>query len=81
MNMKKKSLPIEIAVQFIPMEEDRDSLKAFKEYICNKYRVKSVDDVPLTSYEYADMMQMYEAGWQAREQKLVDELCDSVKRR
>lgn len=78
--MKKKSLPMKIAVQFIPIEEDRDSLKAFKKYICSKYRVKSVDDVPLTMHEYADMMQIYEAGWQAREQKLVDELCDSVKR-
>lgn len=61
-------------IEVIPLDEDRESLKEFKKYICNKYRVENVDDSPLSIKEYADLMEVYEAGWRAREQKIVDNL-------
>lgn len=54
--------------------EERESLKKFKEYICNRYRVKNVNDTPISIEEYAELMTIYEAGWDAREQLLVDKL-------
>lgn len=45
---------------------DRPSLKAFKKYICNKYRVENVDDVPITIQEYAEQLIIFESGWGAR---------------
>ena len=51
---------------------DRPSLKAFKEYMCNKYRVQSVNDIPISINEYADMMDLFERGWAAREQAFID---------
>lgn len=65
---------MEFKIEVISLNEDRESLKEFKKYICNKYRVKNVDDTPLSIKEYAEFITIYEAGWQAREQKWIDEL-------
>lgn len=54
--------------------EDRPSLKAFKKYICNKYQVKNVDDSPLSIKEYAAQMELFESGWYAKEQTILDKL-------
>lgn len=56
----------------VEIAEDRPSLKAFKEYMCNKYRVKSVDEIDMTVNEYADFMDVFEAGWGAKEKMLLD---------
>ena len=57
-----------------PITEDRPSLKAYKEYMCNKYRVKSVNDIKISIQEYADKMDIFEAGWQAKESQLLERL-------
>ena len=57
-----------------PITEDRPSLKAFKEYMCNHYRVQSVDDIKITVQEYAELMTVFEAGWGAKEQMLLDRI-------
>lgn len=51
------------SVEVVSVGQDRPSLKAFKDFICNKYRVKSVNDLPMSINEYADLMQVFEAGW------------------
>lgn len=56
---------------------DRPSMKAFRKYICNKYRVENVDDVPITIDEYVEQMTIFESGWGAREQALLDKLLGS----
>ena len=57
-----------------PVTEDRPSLKAFKEYMCNHYRVQSVNDINITVQEYAELMTVFEAGWSAKEQMLLDRI-------
>lgn len=53
---------------------ERPSLTAFKEWMCNRYRVKSVDDIPISVNEYAEKMTIFEAGWSAREHELLDRM-------
>ena len=55
-----------------PITEDRPSLKAYKEYMCNKYRVKSVNDIKISVQEYADKMDIFEAGYSAKEMQLLN---------
>lgn len=62
-----------------PITEDRPSLKAFKEYMCNHYRVKSVNDIEMTIQEYAELMTVFEAGWSAKEQMLLDKILGGKK--
>ena len=57
-----------------PVTEDRPSLKAFKDYMCNHYRVQSVNDINITVQEYAELMTVFEAGWSAKEQMLLDRI-------
>ena len=57
-----------------PVTEDRPSLKAFKDYMCNHYRVQSVGDINITVQEYAELMTVFEAGWSAKEQMLLDRI-------
>ena len=54
-------------IEVVPMESERPSLKAFKAYICARYRVENVNDLPLTVNEYANLMSIFEADWGARE--------------
>lgn len=68
-NEQLKSYELEIIIE---VAEDRPSLKAFKEYMCNKYHVKSVDEIDMTVNEYADFMDVFEAGWGAKEKMLID---------
>ena len=60
----------------IKVEEERPSLKAFKTYMCNKYRVKNVNDIPISINEYADLMQVFEAGYRAKEQEIFDKVVE-----
>ncbi len=60
-----------------PITEDRPSLKAFKDYMCNHYRVQSVNDINITVQEYAELMKVFEAGWCAKEQMLLDRVLRS----
>lgn len=57
-----------------PITEDRPSLKAFKKYMCNKYRVENVNEIKITIQEYAEQMDIFESGWYAKEQMLIDRL-------
>ena len=61
-----------ITLEVIPMEVDRPSLKAFKNYMCNKYEVKNVDDIDMPIKEYADLMEIFEAGYVAKEKEIID---------
>lgn len=63
-------------VEVIHVSQDRPSLKAFKDFICNKYRVKSVNDLPMSVNEYADLMQVFEAGWSAREHEIINRMLE-----
>ena len=65
-------------VVLVPLAEERESLKEFKKYICGHYRVESVNDLPLSTNQYADFMQMYEAGWGMREQKFIDKMLEKA---
>lgn len=65
-----------LSVEVIPVSQDRPSLKAFKDFICNKYRVKSVNDLSMSINEYADLMQVFEAGWSAREQEFINRMLE-----
>ena len=62
----------------ITVETERPSLKAFKEYMCNRYRVKTVNDLPMSVNEYADFMQAFEAGWSAKEKEMLDKMLERV---
>lgn len=53
---------------------DRPSLKAFKNYMCNKYKVKNVDYIDMPIKEYADLMEVFEAGYAAKEKEIIDRL-------
>ena len=66
-------------IEVIPVGQDRPSLKAFKDFICNKYRVKSVNDLPMSINEYADLMQVFEAGWSARESEILNKMLGESK--
>lgn len=70
-----------LSIKVIPVEEERPSLKAFKAYLCNKYRVKNVNDIPISINEYADLMQVFEAGYQAKEQEIVDKVIEKCTER
>jgi hypothetical protein len=61
-----------LTLEVIPMEVDRPSLKAFKNYMCNKYEVKNVDDIDMPIKEYADLMEIFEAGYAAKEKEIID---------
>ena len=54
-----------LTLEVILMEVDRPSLKAFKNYMCNKYEVKNVGDIDMSIKEYADLMEVFEAGYAA----------------
>lgn len=56
------------------MKLDRPSLKAFKNYMCNKYEAKNVDDIDMPIKEYADLMEVFEAGYAAKEKEIIDRL-------
>lgn len=59
-------------IEVVPMESERPSLKAFKTYICARYRVESVNDLPMSTSEYGNLMSIFEAGWGAREQEFIN---------
>ncbi len=63
-----------LTLEVILMEVDRPSLKAFKNYMCNKYEVKNVDDIDMSIKEYADLMEVFEAGYAAKEKEIIDRL-------
>jgi len=63
-----------LTLEVIPMKVDRPSLKAFKNYMCNKYEVKNVDDIDMPIKEYADLMEVFEAGYAAKEKEIIDRL-------
>ena len=42
--------------------------------MCNHYRVQSVNDINITVQEYAELMTVFEAGWSAKEQVLLDRI-------
>lgn len=69
---------MELKIEVVPLTEERESLKEFKKYICGHYRVESVNDLPLSTKQYADFMQMYEAGWGMREQKFIDKMIEKA---
>lgn len=62
----------EINIYIEPITDDRPSLKAYKEYMCSKYRVKSVDDIDISIQEYAEKMEIFEGGWRAKEMQLLN---------
>ena len=72
MGRKMSKCGFEIFIE--PVTEDRPSLKAFKEYMCNHYRVQSVNDIEMTVQEYAELMTIFEAGWSAKEQFLLNRM-------
>lgn len=61
-----------LAFEVVSMESERPSLKAFKTYICARYRVKNVNDLPMSTSEYGNLMSIFEAGWGAREQEFIN---------
>lgn len=63
-------------IEVVPMESERPSLKAFKAYICARYRVKNVNDLPMSTSEYGNLMSIFEAGWGAREQEFVNTMLE-----
>lgn len=60
------------------MKLDRPSLKAFKNYMCNKYKVKNVDYIDMPIKEYADLMEVFEAGYTAKEKEIIDRLFEKM---
>ena len=64
--------------EVIPKEVERKSLKAFKEWICNHYRVKSVNNLPMSTKEYAEYMIVFEAGYSAKSQEIIDRLINNA---
>ena len=67
-----------LTLEVIPMEVDRPSLKAFKNYMCNKYEVKNVDDIDMSIKEYADLMEIFEAGYTAKEKEIIDRWFEKI---
>ena len=65
-------------IEVVPMEAERPSLKAFKTYICARYRVDNVDDLPMSTSEYANLMSIFEAGWGAREQEFINKSLEKI---
>ena len=65
-----------LTLEVIPMKADRPSLKAFKNYMCNKYKVKNVDYIDMPIKEYADLMDVFEAGYTAKEKEIIDRLLE-----
>lgn len=65
-----------LAFEVMPMEAERPSLKAFKTYICARYRVENVNDLPMSTSEYGNLMSVFEAGWGAREQEFIDKMLE-----
>lgn len=63
-------------IEVVPMESERPSLKAFKTYICARYRVENVNDLPMSTSEYANLMSIFEAGWSAREQEFINKMLE-----
>ena len=63
---------IEIVIKDNKEKCDSPSLKAFREYMCNKYHVKSVDDIDISTKEYADLLTVFEAGYAAKEKEIID---------
>lgn len=56
---------IEIVIKDNKEKCDSPSLKAFREYMCNKYHVKSVDDIDISTT-------VFEAGYGAKEKEIID---------
>ena len=51
---------IELVIKDYKEKCDSPSLKAFREYMCNKYHVKSVDDIDISTKEYAEYLTVFE---------------------
>ena len=44
--------------------------------MCNKYKVKNVDYIDMPIKEYADLMDVFEAGYTAKEKEIIDRLLE-----
>lgn len=53
-------------------------VEAFENYMCNKYEVKNVDDIDMSIKEYADLMEVFEAGYVEKEKEIIDRLFEKM---
>ena len=68
---------MELRVEVNPPDLCREE---FKKWMCNHFRVKSVNDLPFDVRTYCDFMECFEAGWHGREQQILNRILSENKK-
>lgn len=68
-----KSIPCKFEVSTEPFADSPQRI-AFKEFMCRKFNVQSVDDLPMSNKEYADWMDCWEEAISFRDQEILENM-------
>lgn len=70
---EKKTIPCKISITVEPIDDPPRRI-AFKEFMCRKFNVQSVDDLPMSTKEYCDWMDCWEEAISFRNQEMLENI-------